>query len=282
MNINASSLFHFTNCIDNLCSILENGLRFSFCEEIYPQTLIFNHLNPNKSTDFFINNQYPTTIGIPMISFCDIPLARINKHTNKYGSFGIGFNKEFLISLYKGFLNPIFYVNNYNIDYALVCLSQFKSQKIIEGGNCNGNSTNDKSEKFINSLISYVKPYYRKNTDGKIEILYDEREWRIVYPDGLRKGFQWIWDTREKTIDEANKYLHSTENPYMDILEGCNGYWLNQYITNIIVSKNSEKSIIIDMILKSKKILGIKNISIYDKYELIGKVISLEQIENDF
>lgn len=82
MNINASSLFHFTNCIDNLYSILENGLRFSFCEEIYPQTLIFNHLNPNESADFFRNEQYPNTIGIPMISFCDIPLARINKHTH--------------------------------------------------------------------------------------------------------------------------------------------------------------------------------------------------------
>ena len=43
-----------------------------------------------------------------MICFCDIPLADMRLHTQKYSSFGLSFRKLFLVE--KG-ANPVFYIS---------------------------------------------------------------------------------------------------------------------------------------------------------------------------
>ena len=63
-NTHTPTLFHFTNTGDNIISILKNGLKYSYCKEE-------------------LNNEY--ILGIPMISFCDIPISRSYEHESKYG-----------------------------------------------------------------------------------------------------------------------------------------------------------------------------------------------------
>ncbi|KAA3145220.1 hypothetical protein F1988_02475 [Alistipes indistinctus] len=51
-------------------------------------------------------------LGIPMVSFCDIPLTRTNDFRSRYGNHAIGLNK--LWGMDKG-INPVFYVHNIHI-----------------------------------------------------------------------------------------------------------------------------------------------------------------------
>ena len=75
-NSHSSSLFHFTRHQEVLESILSTGLRVSYSGE-------------QITEDIFI--------GIPMISFCDIPPQCCEEHREKYGDYAIGINKEWMI-----------------------------------------------------------------------------------------------------------------------------------------------------------------------------------------
>jgi hypothetical protein len=48
-----------------------------------------------------------TLYGIDCVCFCDIPLADLHVHIQKYSRFGLSFNKSFLLPLG---VNPVFYV----------------------------------------------------------------------------------------------------------------------------------------------------------------------------
>lgn len=84
----SNNLFHFTKNIDFLTNILSQGLYPRYCLE---DTSWFG-------LDFHI--------AYPMVCFCDIPLSRINEHTEFYGSYGIGLSKEWGL---KNNLNPVIY-----------------------------------------------------------------------------------------------------------------------------------------------------------------------------
>ena len=55
-NSHTSTLFHYTKTANTLLSILKEGFRFSYCLEEY----------------LLLKQEY---IGVPMISFCDIPIT---------------------------------------------------------------------------------------------------------------------------------------------------------------------------------------------------------------
>jgi hypothetical protein len=85
------SLFHFTNALQTLCRILEDGFWPRYCHEYIGWV----------ATD-------PEFIAIPVVCFCDIPLSRLTEHTAFYGNFGIGMTQEW--GLNSG-LNPVFYIS---------------------------------------------------------------------------------------------------------------------------------------------------------------------------
>ena len=70
-NSHTSTLFHYTKTASTLLSILQDGFRFTYCLE-----------------DFLLLKQ--ENIGIPMISFCDIPINDSVEHSKKYGYYAIG------------------------------------------------------------------------------------------------------------------------------------------------------------------------------------------------
>lgn len=79
ISISSDNLYHFTNDIDIIKSILQNGF--------YPRTSIEN-------ISFLLPEYDRAFLGTPMVCFCDIPIDLIEKHTNRYGKYGIGLSKK--------------------------------------------------------------------------------------------------------------------------------------------------------------------------------------------
>ncbi len=159
MSLSSNSIIHLTHTKENLKGILNDGLIPHYCVE---------------SVDL---GQYVYTLGVPMISFCDIPLSKIKDHIGKYGEYGIGLTKEWAI---KNKLNPVVYVeSDSNLSESLDKILNIKDTSTSEGIDAL-----DENEKSIIDITRYIKNY-QKNLIRKGETINDyrfsdEREWRFV------------------------------------------------------------------------------------------------------
>ena len=174
--LSSSTLFHFTNKIENLKSILENGFYPHLADED-----ISNILPNYKQTQ-------KAKISWPMICFCDIPFFLSKKHQARYGYFAIELKKNWGI---ENKLNPVMYLNSDTIPQQ----SFFEIQKWIF--NCIQNSRDildefsqkqaiDEHEKESQNIVlklirfcGYIKLYTEKASEKPY---YDEREWRYFPP----------------------------------------------------------------------------------------------------
>lgn len=154
MKPKSDNLFHFTSSMEVLKLILGSKIYPRFCLEDISWFGLENH-------------KY---IAFPMSCFCDIPLSRITEHTDFYGSFGIGFTKEWGK---KNNLHPVVYsTNGGQIQEVMKYLSDH-----IEA--------NETSELNAYRLWSLLKPitgnmYISGETVEKD--FYQECEWRYVPP----------------------------------------------------------------------------------------------------
>lgn len=95
-----SSLFHYTKTVGNLFNILKSGM-----------------LIPNYCKEDLSSVDNPSFIwGIPMVSFCDIPISLADNFLKNYGHYAIGFKKKW--GRQNG-CSPIQYVSNENIIFSL-------------------------------------------------------------------------------------------------------------------------------------------------------------------
>lgn len=77
MSISTNSVVHYTDSIEKLKGILEEGFRLKYCVEKFE----------------FIPGE-EQKIVYPMVSFCDIPFTEIKNHVESYGYYGIGLTKK--------------------------------------------------------------------------------------------------------------------------------------------------------------------------------------------
>lgn len=284
--ISASSLLHFTSGIDALKGILEKGFRFSYCYEEYNNAIVFNNGHKEHASFFIGSNGTKKGVAIPMICFCDIPLLRVQEHAKCYGKYIIGIDKNYAEALYQS-LNPVLYLFSNRIDLSLCDISISKENFKCE-------RTYDYSQS-VNHLIAYSKRYrgfdlYR----NKETCFYDEREWRIVIPDGGRvDGLSWIWNIEFKSKDEYKEYirpynekLQSSEAAYLRFIEFQENEDENHFcnfITHIVVSEDKEIPGLIKYILNTEnKLFGYEDISENARMILVSKITSFERIEKDF
>lgn len=92
--IRTSSIFHYTD-YNILKQIIKTGLFPNYCAE---------DIRVEKN-----GKVKGELIGVPMVSFCDIPLSRIDEFADRYGTCAIG--------LYKAWadnkaINPVFYAKD--------------------------------------------------------------------------------------------------------------------------------------------------------------------------
>lgn len=231
-NSHTSTLFHFTKKQNTLLSILRDGLKFSYCTE--------------RVNDF-------TAMGIPMVSFCDIPLMSCREHRSKYGLYAIGFSKEAFSKLTSGCeIGSVGYFS--------------EKQKALVDNLLSLASKQDKA-------IGWSKQF-EMIREGKLQINYDECEWRILaFNDEENNSYKWFWNQKD--------FLKWKENRSDKFLQGITISFNASDVRYIVV--NQEKNIpnVVKRILHLKTIAG-KLASIEDKEILCSRIISFEQLNSDF
>lgn len=286
-NSHTSALFHYTRNQNVLINILKEGLKFSYCKEKFSDELC---------------------LGIPMISFCDIPIGNSIEHSSKYGQYAIALSKKKLLQDYKGALGPVNYFTSLSSVKAAFELreeGEKKKQELdkisktssgkevtmeIKGKTFKGRTlppehAQNALQLFFESInyhhfstqaISLMKAYQSKHED-KVQVNYDECEWRIVLPENAKLQentlCRWFWS--ETDYDEwrqGRKDKFVNELPLLFTVDD---------IEYIIVPTKDLIPNFIKRLIKLKSLCG-SEITDKEKYTLVSKVISLEQIKRDF
>ena len=299
-NSHTSTLFHYTKTASTLLSILKEGFRFSYCLEEY----------------FLLKQEY---IGVPMISFCDIPINDSVEHSMKYGYYAIGLTKDALFEC-KEILKRISPVHYYiSPDSIKPVFQEFENIrrmqkelasdrfspiikeriKAMERGECNRidgipnelvmEGTEYKMHVQQNLAatclaIGLLKPYisYSKNKK-KYHSNYDECEWRIIEPEvwNMDEGtiFSWLWSEQEYETWRGNGV-----KPFIKSENG-EGYagiiFTVDCISFIIVKTEKEIPSFIKRLGKLNTLCG-ETLTQEQKDLLFSKVISFERIKKDF
>lgn len=253
MAVSANTLFHFTS-IKGLTGILSSsGFYCQYSDEH------FENILPSKS-------HYRFTY-IPMISFCDLTIMQLSNdsvHRKNFGEFGIGLTKEWGIR--KG-VSPVMYVHKESQQtkrlYRLIkALKDFRKRT-------NNDETIDTIEQELIDSFKYIKPYtgnWQKGKRVRTKItFYNEREWRY---SPLLNEYAVLSGVIKENRMETKKINNSLKK-------------------NII---NFEVKDVKFIVIKSKKnipvvakaINDMTGISDIQKNELITKIISFEEIREDF
>lgn len=273
MSYFTNSLFHYTNDITVQESVLTHGLYPNYCKEEY------------QSESSLI------TIGIPMVSFCDIPLKETTRFRERYGNFAIGLKKDW--GLANG-VNPILYVDNRNIFNSVALMLGYR--KSLEDENRQNGGTEDQISvklrpghltemtTFIQMhqmqyasqyLFGFLKPYFIER-NGKRQSNYEENEWRYIVPDS--KKTSWKWSLKDYSDWRGDK---GTPKPAPTDEMKSRGLTFTVADINWIVTPDNDTTVqLIDFITASTVLCGIP-LSDNDKLLLISKVTQFDAIEND-
>lgn len=248
--ISSNTLFHFTNK-ENLIGILEN--------EFYPRFSL-EYYQVDEITSF--------KIGIPMVSFCDIPLSLVYKHMAKYGNYGIGMSKEWAE---RNRLNPVLYLRRGSQTTQILNDVLNVGAEAVEGVRKLGIEIESltKRRDLLIKLFTFTKPFDCLTKDSEITKYYDEREWRYVPDPSSYNG--------AKIILTENKFKDPLLSEENEKLKKAKLRFHPSDINYIIIKEESERLDLLEEIGQIKR-----------KYErhtrsvLLSKIISAEQIFQDF
>ncbi len=273
---NTGTLFHFTKSSSILKKILNEGFRITYCKEEFEDSFL----------------------GIPMISFCDIPLSRTDQHKKAYGRYAIGLDKEKLLldQILKHLLNPVVYCHAANLANSLTAFKKEYEQlqsDIAErtkkderypsilfahsdsvGAILGKTAKVERIKNLSNSILGFTKPYEGniivKGKEQKITY-YNEREWRIVIPD---QDCKWLNKT------EYNEWRGDIETP-KKFLDAVLKFDVD-YVTHLIVDQESTIPSLVNHIWKSKSLFGNDDFDEKQKRILISRITSFQRIRKDY
>ncbi|MGJ8651807.1 MAG: abortive infection system antitoxin AbiGi family protein [Opitutaceae bacterium] len=250
MNQKSKSVFHFTNTKRTLVKILQEGFWPRICFEDFRW----------MESDFVgsDNRAIREDRGHPLVSFCDIPLPRVDEHTNYYGKYGIGLSAEWAK---RKALNPVIYL----ADNGAVTQETRALMRNIWHGlmHVDAELMTEYSNQLFR-LIGFMKPmegtcYKRPNRPPKN--FYSECELRYLPNFSYSAAF----GADEVKIEKANAEARN------HMLE-----FKSSDVKYLIVPKEEN---IIQMI---GSVETINSFGDDEKKMLSSKIISLESIKSDF
>lgn len=264
ISLSSNTLFHFTSKAENLISILKDGFKPRFCLEQFGSRDIILGRNTKKDNDW--------EEAIPICCFCDLPISHISSHLEFYGSYGLGLSKEWGI---KNGLTPLTYVHRNSIQIKYINeLADIIWQvaKIIE----KKEGKTDPAMLLI-ELGGFFKPY-----EGKMFRLnkyvtkrfYDEREWRYIPLLNPNNQLNFSEDYRLSKEEFLNEIKRAKANDYL-----AENHLLKFGFSDIryIIVKNDYEAISM-----TESINSMKHFTTIEKTMLMTKIISTEQIKEDF
>ena len=243
MAVSTNSIIHYTDKLESLLGIISEGFKVKFCSELL------------QSPKWRVNTL------VPMISFCDIPFSSFQDHIQAYGSYGIGLSKEW--AYFKG-INPVLYlskgssINNIYLNYMAETIPKKTKADI-------------RALDFMKKLVVYAKNYQAdlERKDIKIDDyrFYNEREWRFILQEHNGKPVLPSFNPKQGSKETLN-----------DLIKDVRVEFTVNHITYIIVKTIDEIEITINAIRNSyNDKCTSKQLDI-----LLSKIISVEQIKNDF
>ena len=269
--LSSASLFHFTNSLDTLKQILAHGFKPFYSSE--------------DLTLFGVQECH----GIPMVSFCDIPLSRTRQHAAHYGRYALGLRKSWGM---ERNVVPVHYIYHDSI-CATIMLDIYKALPPTDRyPDCSCMKFDTRTAIFF-----YGKPYtgeLRKRNDPSGEAFdkttvtfYDEREWRYVpFADQrirergeIPPDVRTMLSQKEYETDEILSTASTTLHHHYKLEFGP------EHLRYLIVDKETEIPELVDFITgaephwENKEMGGCTN---RDKKQLMARILSMQQIYEDF
>lgn len=251
-NLSSDTLFQYTGSSDTIERILE-GKNFW----------------PRYSTQYNWNGYQ---FAIPVCCFCDIPLSKVLDHVSFYGKFGIGMKKSWAVD---NKFTPTVYVGNNSHMFN-------KYKNIVSTIASTGLQKKDEDDIRLLFLLKRIsgKDYRleKENDDYKyvekgVRKFYDEREWRFV--PTLTSYAEYFKISKEKyTKEEIDKFSNETKDlgPKFKFSD----------INYIVVDTETSRRNLIHKLSDGKNSGKFGFASEYEQYLLMSKILSCEQIKNDF
>ncbi len=288
-SLRTSSLFHYPKKLNTLKKILAQGFKPNYCKE-----------------NFSISDTQNLIVGIPMVSFCDIPLTRISNFKYRYNEYAIGLSKEW--GLRNG-INPVLYatpnsflfnslqkVNEMRIQKEDILNKQMSTREYpitINTQNFNAlplKLNDPEFEKIFNSfmdnvhlvevqstLFGFTKAYFETRKD-KRQDNYEENEWRFVLGENKIPDINigWKWGVESYSNWRGNEKEPKPDSVFKPLK------FAFEDVNFIIVRNDSQIPNMIKYIQRLKEFGGNKITSNSLKSILISKIISMGRIEKDF
>ncbi len=257
MGVSANTLFHFTS-------------KESLQKIIASQCFFAQYSSENFETILPENSIFKKTF-IPLTSFCDltiIQLARDSNHTKNFGRYGIGLNKKWGI---ENNVSPVVYVhkNSQPSNQVTALINLFNTYP----RNSHTHKIIRDTRRELIEFFKYIKPYQGRYHKGKRilakqkEIIYyDEREWRYCPSNPI---FQ-VLSSEQEDVENLKDFLNGRLKNPDEILRFNSGA-----IKYIVINKKKEISEFVDVVDKL-------NLTESEKNQLITKIITIEEINEDF
>jgi len=254
MAVSSKSIIHYTGNINNIKGIInDSSLRLKYCNE----NIVFD------SDD-------QMSVAFPMVCFCDLPLSLAKDHITKYGSYGIGFSKEWAR---KNQLNPVLYLEQGSTLSIYLSKQTDKILDAIHSKESFSKEDMDELYKFAHVLGFCKNHIGLLSRKGKKEIqdyvFYDEREWRYI--------------PSQETLEESEMVVSGpayakNKDKFNSKLKGKSLLFDHNDISYIIVKTDKDIPEIVDCI-RSKYYNKLPAPTLHKLYT---KIISVNQIRDDF
>jgi len=238
MNIYSNSFFQRVESHTIILHILEEGFKTFYCKEE-----IFRGRNTSS-----------TYIGIPMVSFCDIPLAHVA--TNNYGKCGMAMSRAWGKQHH---LEPVLYYPN-----DISCQS---TKMIIKAAD---DFINHRSNYDSYRILGYSKPLVKPTKiAGRNSNNYVEREWRKVYANP--SPLKWL------TEEEYYAYRGAPETPKTP--KGTPLVFKADDIDFILVNKANVKTLQTSIMQNMDHVGGSQHpITTEERLTLLSKILVYENL----